>query len=101
MVESLRVGETTIQLVSEKLGSRNLSLPAYSQNNIGDKSNGLTPGQLGKAIMSTMMQRAKSAISAELKSVAKERAKEEAKDKLKEKLGDKIDTDKIKSLFGR
>jgi uncharacterized protein involved in outer membrane biogenesis len=101
MIESLRIGDSEINLVTEKYGSRKLSLPGYTQQNIGNRAQGLTPEQIGQTIMSTLLSRAKKSVKNELKSIAKEKVDEkldEEKDRLKDKLKDKAG-DKLKNLF--
>jgi hypothetical protein len=101
MIESLRIGDSTINLSTEKYGSRTLTLPGYSQKNIGDKTKGLTPDQIGQTIMSTLLARTKNAVKDEIKSIAKEKVDEkldEEKDRLKDKLKDKAG-EKLKGLF--
>lgn len=117
MIESLRIGDSSIALETEKFGGRTIKLPGYTQKNIGDKTNGLTPEQISQVIMDSVLTRAKKAVKkeiegllsselkAELKAKLKEKEKEvkqQAEDKLKEALGDKVkagDIDKLKGLF--
>jgi uncharacterized protein involved in outer membrane biogenesis len=95
MIEQVRVGETIITLETEKYGSRTVTLPGYSQANIGNKRTGLTPEQIVDAIVSNLLSRAKTAVKEELKTVIKDKAD----DKVKEKLKDSLSSDKLKSLF--
>lgn len=117
MIESFRIGDSSIALETEKFGGRTVKLPGYTQKNIGDKENGLTPEQISKTIMDTLLSRAKKAVKGELENLlkgeleakakekieeAKQKAEEKLKDKLKEKLGDKVkagDLEKLKGLF--
>lgn len=109
MIETLRFGESEITLETENYGSRVFTLPAYSQSNIGNKSQGLTPAEVGQVIMNSLLAKVKAAVKDELENIAKDKAKEKLdkekdrlKDKLKDKVGDNVsegDIDKIKGLF--
>ncbi len=113
MIESFRIGDSSIALETEKFGGRTVKLPGYTQKNIGDKKNGLTPEQISQTIMDGLLARAKKAVKSELENLLKgeleakakeklEEAKQKATDKLQEKLGDKIkagDVEKLKGLF--
>jgi hypothetical protein len=117
MIESLRIGDSSIDLETEKFGGRTISLPGYTQNNIGDKTTGLTPEQISQAIMDSVLTRAKQSVKKELEGLLKselaakakeklaakvEEVRQEAAAKLQEKLGDKVnasDMDKLKGLF--
>lgn len=102
MVESLRFGESEIVLETEQFGGKTITLPAYTQNNIGNKTTGLTPDQLSEAIVSNLMRKAEKAVKRKLREAAKDKAEEKLKEKLKEELGDKIsedDVNKLKQLF--
>jgi hypothetical protein len=113
MIESLRIGESSIALETEQFGGRTIKLPGYTQKNIGDKNTGLTPDQLSQVIMSSVLTRAKEAVKKELEGLLnselkaqlkekKDEIKQKAEAKLQEQLGDKVkaeDIDKLKSLF--
>ncbi len=102
MIESLRFGESEISLETEKYGGKTLSLPAYTQRNIGDKTTGLTPDQITEVIMSNLLNKVEKTVKRSLREAAKSKAEEKVKEKLKDELGDKIsedDVDKIKNLF--
>jgi hypothetical protein len=117
MIESLRIGDSSIALETENFGGRTVSLPGYTQKNIGDKTKGLTPEQISQVIMDSVLTRAKQAVKKELEGLLKselaakakekldakvEEVKQEATTKLQEKLGDKVnvgDIDKLKGLF--
>ncbi len=106
-VKKLSVINNKVRLESEKLGSYTLDLPAITQSNIGDPAVGLTPAELGKAILKPILRNAEKAVKAKLETLAKEEVKDKAEEKLKEKLGDKVseeDQEKLKSLknmFGK
>ncbi len=113
MIESLRIGDSSIALETEQFGGRTVKLPGYTQKNIGDKTTGLTPDQVSQVIMTSVLARAKEAVkkelegllNSELKAKLKEQEdelKQKAEDKLQEKLGDNVksgDIDKLKGLF--
>lgn len=103
IVKKLKVINNELSLVSEKLGNYTLPLPAIEQNNIGDPAVGLTPAELGSAILKPILRNAEKAAKAKIKSLAEDELKAKAEDKLKEKLGDKIsegDQQKLKDLKG-
>ena len=117
MIESLRIGDSSIALETENFGGRTVSLPGYVQKNIGDKTQGLTPEQISQVIMNSVLARAKQAVKKELQGLLKgelaakakekldakvEEVKQKAAAKLQKKLGDKVnvgDIDKLKGLF--
>jgi len=102
MVESLRFGESEIALETEQYGGKTIKLPAYTQNNIGNKTTGLTPDQLSEAIVSNLISKAEKAVKRKAREALKDKAEEKLKEKLKEELGDKIseeNVDKLKQLF--
>ena len=125
MVENLRFQNNSISLNTEAFGSYSIDLPEIVQSNIGTKSKGLTPTELGLAIIKPFMERAKDSAEDKLKSVLKnnvtdkakaqlnakvdekkaevnakvDEKKAEVKEKLKEKLGDDAE-EKLKSLKG-
>jgi hypothetical protein len=117
MIESLRIGDSSIALETENFGGRTVNLPGYVQKNIGDKNKGLTPEQISQVIMNSVLARAKQAVKKELEDLLKgelaakakekldekvEEVKQKATVKLEQKLGDKInvgDIDKLKGLF--
>ncbi len=102
MIEKLRFGESSLTLETEKYGGKTLKIPGYTQTNIGNKTKGLAPDEIGPIIVSSILNKAQKAVKRELREAAKDKAEEKLKDKLKEKLGDKIssdDVDKLKGLF--
>lgn len=100
MVEKFRFSNGSLQLKSAQFGERQLSLPTIALDNIGDKTTGLTPEELGQAVIAPLLQQVKAAVSKELTEIAKDKAEEELKKKLKEKIGAET-VDKLKGLFGR
>jgi hypothetical protein len=99
MIEKIRFAATSIELQTEKMGSKTINLPAFSVNNIGDKKTGVTPEQAGQKITQQLMTKVKAAVKKELGSLITDEVKDKAKEKLKEKLKEQINTDKLKSLF--
>jgi hypothetical protein len=92
MVEHIRFADNSISLVTEKLGNYDLKIPALKLNDLGDKATGLTPKELGKAILEPLIRQAKIAAETRIKWLAKEElaAKLKAKtDEFKTKAKDK------------
>lgn len=103
MVENLKFADSGLHLTTEKYGSFDLKLPSFELSNLGDKKVGLSPAQLGNAIMQPLVKRAKKQAEKALKDRAKDEVKARAEEKLKEKLGDDVaeKLDGLKGLFGR
>lgn len=118
MVENLRFQNNTISLNTESYGSYTVNLPEIVQSNLGTVSKGLTPKELGVAIVTPFIERAKDAAESRIKEIVKEKVtdkakakidakvdekKAEAKDKLKEKLGEDAEQKikDLKNLFGK
>lgn len=103
MVQNLKFADSGLHLTTEKYGSFDLKLPSFELSNLGDKKVGLSPAQLGNAIMQPLVKRAKKQAEKALKDRAKDEVKARAEEKLKEKLGDDVaeKLDGLKGLFGR
>ena len=103
MVENLKFADSGLHLTTEKYGSFDLKLPSFELSDLGDKKVGLSPAQLGNAIMQPLVKRAKKQAEKALKERAKDEVKARAEEKLKEKLGDDVaeKLDGLKGLFGR
>lgn len=118
IVEKLNFVNNSISLSTESYGDYVVDLPKIQQSGLGSKSNGLTPQELGVAIITPFIERAKDSAEDKLKAILKEKVtdkakakvdakldekKEEAKEKLKEKFGE--DAEKklkdLKGLFGK
>ena len=118
IVEKLNFLNNSVSLSTESYGDYVVDLPAIAQTGLGSKTNGLTPKELGFAIMEPFVKRAKNSVETKLKAIVKEKVtdkakakidakvdekKAEAKEKLKEKLGE--DAEKklkdLKGLFGK
>lgn len=109
MVEQFNFTNGNVRLVSQQFGERTIKMPDIKLRNIGDKKNGLTPEQLGQAVMGPILAQVKKYAQKELTKIAKDKAKEKLKSKLEEKLlkklggGDKASDklNKLKDLFGK
>ena len=113
MVEKLNFTNNSITLKTEKYGEYKLELPKIVQTNIGSKAQGLTPEELGRAILKPFLDKAQKSVEKKIQDVVKSemtdkvkaKADEELKkqeDKLKGKLTEKLGDDaesKLKSLF--
>lgn len=87
MIEKITLNNINLQLVTEHLGNKTLTLPAIELKNIGDKQTGLTPDELGKAIMKPLMAQALKAAKGQIKRLATDQAKAKAREKLKSLFG--------------
>lgn len=104
MIEKFSFSNSSVRVITSQFGERQMNLPALTLANIGDKKKGLTPQELGEAVVAPILKQVKAAVSKELIKLAKDKAKEKAKEKLEDALKDKLggDTvDKLKSLFGK
>lgn len=87
IIEKITFADNQLQLVSEQLGEKTLTLPPINLKDIGDRQTGLAPNELGRAILKPLLAQ----VTSEVKKQLKEQYKDKAKDKVK---------DKLKSLFG-
>lgn len=107
MLEQLNFTEGTIKLITEKHGEYDVTLPRVELKNLGDRTTGLTPEELGKAILEPLVKQAQRAVQTRLETAAREKAEEEVKgrleEKLKEELGDDADkkVEGLKNLLGK
>lgn len=123
VVEKLRFANNSVDFKTEKYGSVSIDIPALELSSLGERDTGLTPDELGKAILKPLLKQVKKSAEKRLKELLaadfkeaidkkKEELKQKAKDKedelkasaeekLKEKLGDDSDekVEKLKSLF--
>jgi hypothetical protein len=99
MIEKISFAATSIDLQTEKLGGKTISLPSFSLGRIGDKKTGVTPEQAGEQIAKQLMAKVKAAVKKELGSLLTDEAKVQLKEKLQNKLKQQLNTDKLKSLF--
>lgn len=88
-VKHLSFQQNSIDFVTEKYGSYTLEIPSFELNNLGSKTNGLTPQELGYAIVQPLVQKAKRQVE--------ERAKQLAKEELEAKVNEKKDELKAKA----
>jgi hypothetical protein len=98
-IKKITFAATVIDLQTEKLGGKKITLPAFSLKNIGDASTGVTPEEAGQKITQQLMAKVKAAVKTELSALLKNEVKAKAKEKIKEKLKENLSTDKLKSLF--
>ncbi len=98
MVEKLSVTDATINLSSSEFGERQLALKDIHLSDLGDREQGLTPAELARAILTPILNQARSRVEQEVKDRVGEELKQQLKDKLSE--GDQEKVDKLKSLLG-
>ncbi|WP_341938413.1 DUF748 domain-containing protein [Marinimicrobium sp. C2-29] len=91
MVEKLSFTGATLDLRSEELGQRNLTMRDIQLEELGDRQEGLTPAQLTRAILNPLMQRARERVEQELKSEAEGALKEELEERLSEEDREKVE----------
>lgn len=101
MVEKIRFADSAVNLVTEKYGNYELKLPSLELNDIGTRERGLTPAELGQAILQPLLDQARDAATQKLKERAKDEAETRLKDKAREKLGDDVEenVDKLRGLL--
>lgn len=58
MVEQITFANNQLRLVTEKFGEKDLDLASFTINNIGDKTQGLTPNQLAPALVTPVIAKA-------------------------------------------
>lgn len=97
MVEELNFTNATLDLRSEKLGQRELSMGDVRLTDLGDRETGLTPAQLTRAILDPLLKRARARVEEEIKSEAEGALKEELEERLSDE--EKETVDKVRSLF--
>ncbi len=91
MVEKLSFTGATLDLRSEELGERNLTMRDIQLEELGDRQEGLTPAQLTRAILNPLMQRARERVEQELKSEAEGALKEELEERLSDEEREKVE----------
>lgn len=99
MVERVRFADSTLRLLTEEHGEYQVDLPSLELNDLGDKERGLTPAELGKAVLEPVFSQARQAAQQRLQEELQGRAEEELKEKAKEKLGDDAER-KLQELRG-
>ncbi len=90
--------DNDVELITEKWGSYTLSMPSFELKGLGDKNNGLTPEELGKAILKPVLKQIKDQMEDRLKNITKEKLEEKLKEK-KEEIKAKVD-EKKQALIG-
>ncbi len=92
-LEHLDFADNSLQFVTEKYGSYTLDIPDFDLSNIGDKNVGLTPEEMGQAILKPLVAKAKRAVEKRIKEIGKEELKAKLDEK-KEELEAKVDEKK-------
>lgn len=87
IVEQLAFTGNEVELVSERWGEQQLTIPDMTFRNLGKKEGGLTPDQLSQRIMVLVTREANSAVRHELEVIARQKVRTGVTDKLKEKMG--------------
>lgn len=98
MVEKLSVTGAAINLSSPEFGDQQLEMKDVHLSNLGDREQGLTPAELARAILTPILDQARSRVEQELK----DRAGAELKQQLEEKISedDQQKVDQLRSLLG-
>lgn len=99
MVEELQFTNAALNLHSEEFGERELAMQDIQLSDLGDREQGLTPAQLGRAILSPIVDQARRRLEQELKDEAGGQLQEELEERLSDE--EKEDVDRVKSLLGR
>ena len=78
-----------------------MKIPDINLSNIGKQENGLSPEQLGPAILEPLLKQAKQAVKKELEALTREKAENKLNEKMDEKLNDeqKEQVKGLKKLF--
>ena len=98
-IKSLNVGESEVLFKTEKWGDLKLSIPGYTQANIGNRQNGSTADEIGREILSTMLSTTKKTLEEKIKAEARaeiEKRLAEEKAKIEAKVNEKLDDEKAK-----
>lgn len=94
-LEHIQFSASTIEL-SSQWGAYTLSLPDFEILDVGSKEEGLTPKELGNAVLKPLLELIEKEVSSQLKIAAKEKLKQ-AKERLKEEAANQ--KEKLKSKF--
>lgn len=97
MLENFAFVNTSVTIITEKLGEKTLQLPDVQSGNIGDKETGLTPEQLANELLRSVIRQVKKATGDYLEELAKDKLKDKLKEKLKKDVEKKLEG--LKSLF--
>lgn len=95
MLENFAFVNTSVTIITEKLGEKTLQLPDVQSGNIGDKETGLTPEQLANELLRSVIRQVKKATGDYLEELAKDKLKEKLKKDVEKKM------ERLKSLFKR
>lgn len=95
VLEHIQFSASTIEL-SSQWGAYTLSLPDFEILDVGSKEEGLTPKELGNAVLKPLLELIEKEVGSQLKMVAKEKLKQ-AKERLKEEAANQ--KEKLKSKF--
>ncbi len=94
VVNQLNFVGNSVDLVSEQLGDRTITIPDLQLADLGKAEGGLTPEQLGQQVMAIISQQASDAVQKEIEVALKQELEKKAKEKVSSKL-----SEKFKGLF--
>ncbi len=80
-LKHLTFADNSIELITDKWGSYRLDMPSFELANLGDSQNGLTPKQLGEAILRPLLKQAQRSAEDRLKTISKEKLEAKLKEK--------------------
>jgi hypothetical protein len=101
MVEQVRFAEGIVNLVTESYGEYAVELPAFDVSDLGTREQGLTPAQLGRAILQPLIKQARQKAQDRVEALARERAEGELRDRAQRSLGENAEEkiDRLRSIF--
>jgi hypothetical protein len=101
IIEKMSFLNNDASLISSQWGEKTLKIPDINLSNIGKQENGLSPEQLGPAILEPLLKQVKQAVKKELEALAREKAENKLNEKMDEKLNDeqKEQVKGLKKLF--
>jgi hypothetical protein len=101
IIEKISFVNNDARLISSQWGEKTLKIPDINLSNIGKKENGLSPEQLGPAILQPLLKQTKQAVKKELEALARKEAENKLNEKMDEKLNDeqKEQVKGLKKLF--
>ncbi|PCK10177.1 MAG: hypothetical protein COA42_00875 [Alteromonadaceae bacterium] len=94
MIEHLRFANNQLKLTTENFGGLSISMPNIDLNNLGNKIKGLTPTELGTAIVKPLLDSARKAVEKHLKKLAKDALAKKLNldpDQVKQQINEKVD----------
>lgn len=89
IIEKFSFINNDARLITSQWGDKQLKMPDIKLKDIGKKENGLTPEQLGPAIMEPVLKQAERAVKKELEKLAKAAAEKELEKRMDDQLNDK------------